>query len=285
MDALTTEQKQALCGLYCSWVKTSWLNLIVQRYNQEIDDTGLGGRLHHVYDNYVNSQASIYNIKLDRYRIILDPTLAHRELDGPTMILCAEVYASPSMKYKTYLELTIVGVANCEDMLKHVLVETFKHAPSDELFAICDNLVIRLPYRFNPDNPEVRTITLAPTRTPGKENYRKVHKFVLADVSKRLEASVYGSGKLKTTVHIPIDCNKYTLDWFISGIYSGELDLSKIKKKQRRNAYQLLDNMMICTKQDLGDKMAIHFGLVDIPPNDDVVNPPRRYYDSDSDSD
>jgi hypothetical protein len=260
MESLTDAQKDSICELYCRYVEPSWLNLVTLKSSDLITMTALGDRLAYFYAQQTSS-SPVTTVRTGNCRVVLDPEMATKKFTSDTRLLCAEVYIEPPMVYKTYLEITQTGAKNYIELLQHILTETFKAAPGGEIFAICDNLVINLPYRYNPENPEPRMVTLAPSRSPGKENYRKVHKFVLIDVSPRFEKSICGSGKLKSNTHITLDCNKYTLDWFIDGIYRGILDLSKIKKRQRRNAYSLLDSTMVCTHQDIGGHMATYFKL------------------------
>jgi predicted transcriptional regulator len=285
MNTLTDAQKKSLCDLYVRHVKTSWINMLIKRYLNQINDTQLGSRLCDVYINTKSSDYGIYWLRFGSIKLLINPDLADKELESGTMLLCSHNNNDITMTNIAYIEVTKSAALFSRTLMEYILIDVFKHVPGDELFSICDNLTIHLPYRFNPDNPEPKAITLHPARSPGKQNERKVHRYVLADISERFKVSTFGSGTIKPKRDITIDCDIRLLDWFIDGIYKGKLDLNLIRKKQRKYAYKMLGETMVCTSQELGDKMSIHLGLVDLNQNPDVPVTDYNYYDSDSDSD
>ncbi|QKE50168.1 hypothetical protein F-VV10_0048 [Faustovirus] len=280
INNLTDVQKGAICALYCRYVKTSWLNIFVQYHLGRLQIAQVDSRLRSAYGNVHGSEYGYHWVRFGAIRVLFLPKLADEVLESGTMIACGDSNAN-QIRDIAYHELTRMAATQQRYLLEYIVVETFKHTPGDELFGICDDLKIHLPYRYNINNPEPRTITLVPLRNPGKANERKVHKFVVADASERFRTTVYGSGQIKAKNTIEIDCDTRLLRWFIDGLYAGVLDLNLIRRRQRKYAYKMLDETLVCTSQELGDKMAIHFGLVDIAED----APTQNYFDNDSDSD
>lgn len=280
INTLTDAQKTAICELYSRHVKPNWLNLFTRVTTETITFQQLDASLQRAYSNTKKSEYGLHWLKLGSYRVTLDTRFADMVFEHDTIISHGDSNVN-RMQLSTYSEITRTAAFDQRTLLEYIMKETFKHVPGDELFSICDDMKINLLYKYNWDNPEPRTITLIPLRSPGRANERKVHRHVLADISKRFATTIYGSGQLKPKNTITINCDIRLLDWFIDGIYKGVLDLNLIRKKQRKYAYQMLNETMVCTPQELGDKMAIHFGLIDIDEN----TAPQTNYFNDSDSD
>lgn len=280
-ETLTVEQKQSFAKVYARFAKPSWLNLITMRNTQALTAANLDPRLRRVYDENVSSEYGFHWIRFGAVRVLINPLFATCEFAPDTIILCAD-NSQPvqTMVNLTYETLTTRAIANDRRLCEYVILQTFAHAPDVEIFAILDNFYIESKYRYNVDNPEPRAITLRPLRSRGRQYERKVHKFVLADASERFRTTIYGSGTIKAKSTINIDCNVKLLDWFINGLYTGRWDLSLIRPKQRRHAYRVLNETMVCTPSDLGADLTRSFGIkpLDQPPS----TPAQTYFDSDS---
>ncbi|QJX72314.1 hypothetical protein F-S17_0048 [Faustovirus] len=282
---LTGDIKRSFCRLYARYVKPSWINLMAQRHFGTITDAQLDPRLVTVYASYKGGEYGFHWVRFGSVRMLLEPALCDRVLDSGTGIICSDTRARHDAPVAeiSHSDITEIAVLQSQKLLEYVVSQVLKTAPGEELFGICETFSINLDYIYNKNCLEPKTITLVPLKSPGSQHERKVHKYVLANASERFRTTIYGSGQIKPKNKINVDCTAKILDWFIDGLYNGVLNLSKIRKAQRKQAFRMLNESMVSTVVDFGKHLARALNIKDATANSQTE---QNYFDSnDSDSD